>query len=268
MSAIPESVVPDESDIGAAGTGAVATPEPADLLPLMSRALEDARVPDRKRFMGDGWWALWHELGWPARDHGNEESTRLGWEKLAQLTRLAEHVARSGVPGEYAEFGVWRGGAMCFVATAWERLGAGDRKVLAFDAFRGLPAGGGRDGDKLWEGQFEDTSAGHVRTVFERHGLGEMLEVHEGWFHDTIGVVADRDLAMVHVDCDLYDPAVLVLERTWDRLAVGGVMVFDDYRGPDTPGVTIAVEEFFADRPEVVRMTPGLAISAWVQKLA
>ncbi|MEM1183863.1 MAG: TylF/MycF/NovP-related O-methyltransferase [Planctomycetota bacterium] len=245
---------------------AVVVPDPSELMPITGDAMASSNVPDRKRFMGEGWWDLWHELGWPAPDHGLEVRTRLGWERLAQLVRLAEHVERQGVAGDYAEFGVWRGGAMCFVGAAWERLGARDRRLLGFDSFEGLPATGERDGDKLWEGQFEDTSADMVRSLLDGHGLGSRVELFEGWFDDTVSSIDDRSLAMVHVDCDLYDPARMVLERVWPRLSVGGVVVFDDYRIPDTPGVTIAVEEFFASRPETVEMTPGLRYSAWVVK--
>lgn len=236
------------------------------LMPLTAAAVAEAHVAERKRYMGEGWWGLWHELGWPARDQGGgEESTRLNWEKLAQLTRLAEFVVKSGVEGDYAEFGVWRGGALCFVATALARAGSSAR-VLGFDSFAGLPKGVGRDGDKLWEGQFSDTSVARVRGLFERHGLAGRLELYQGWFEETIGAVEGRAFAMVHVDCDLYEPQKLVLERVWERLSVGGVMVFDDYRCPDTPGITIAVEEFFAGRAEVVRVTPGLESSGWVVK--
>jgi len=250
----------------AAAPTTVVEPDFAALMPEVSGRLPEALVADRKRYMGEGWWSLWHELGWPACDKGGEPSTRLDWPKLAQLTRLAEHVSRAGVPGDYAEFGVWRGGAMCFAGTAFDRLGEGSRRLLGFDAFVGLPDLGARDGDRLWKGQFSDTSADAVRALMARHGLADRLELFEGWFEETIGAVAGRTLALVHVDCDLHDAAMLVLERVWPRVSPGGVVVFDDYRCEATPGVTIAVETFFADRPESVRMTPGLATSAWVVK--
>jgi hypothetical protein len=63
--------------------------------------------------------------------------------------------------------------------------------------------------------------------------------------------------SLVHLDCDLYAPTRAALEAFWPRLARGGVMLFDEYAIKDWPGETAAVDEYFADKPEVrVRTLP------------
>lgn len=218
---------------------------------------------DRKAFMAR-WGPMWRDLGWNAPTPG----TRLSPEKLQQLFVAARDVADRGVPGGYAEFGVWRGGAICFVGTAWNTDADRERAILGFDSFKGLPpAVPAKDGGVVRPGMFDDTSVEQTRQTLARHGLESRVELVPGWFEDTIGRIDSVPLAMLHIDCDLYEGTRLVLERGWPQLAVGGRLIVDDYRCPDTPGVTIAVEEFFANRPERVEMSAGLTQSCTVLKI-
>jgi hypothetical protein len=233
-------------------------------LPRAARALADALEADRRAFLAE-WGPLWRDLAWNAPRPG----TRLGWTKVVQLIALARDVAARGVPGGYAEFGVWRGGALCFVGAAWSAPADRGRPMLGFDSFRGLPdAAPEKDGGVVRPGMFDDTSVEIARETLARHGLDQRVELVPGWFDQTIGRIDGERLALLHIDCDLYEGTRLVLERAWGRVSPGGVMVVDDYRCPDTPGVTIAVEEFFASRPERVEMAPGLAASCIVRKAA
>jgi hypothetical protein len=198
--------------------------------------------------------------------------TRMAWPRLAQLAALARAVARLGVPGDYAEFGTWRGGSLYLVAETWRRLEQ-NRDLIAFDSFAGLPPTAARDGAALHQGQFADVDVNEVRAFFASRGLSRVHLV-QGWFQQTIGALSGRTLALAHIDCDTHDSTVAVLGRVWEALAPGGFLVVDDYAHPDCPGVTVAVEEFFARREEVVWQTPmpesaaapGLNCSCWVRK--
>lgn len=198
--------------------------------------------------------------------------TRMAWPRLAQLAALARSVARLGIPGDYAEFGTWRGGSLYLVAETWRRLEQ-NRDLIAFDSFAGLPPTAPRDGAALHQGQFSDVDVNEVRAFFAARGLSRVHLV-QGWFRQTIAALDCRALALAHIDCDTHDSTVAVLPRVWESLAPGGFLVVDDYAHPDCPGVTIAVEEFFARRDEVVWQTPmpesatapGLNCSCWIRK--
>ena len=198
--------------------------------------------------------------------------TRVMWPRLAQLAALARSVVRLGVPGDYAEFGTWRGGSMYIVAETWRRLEQ-TRELLAFDSFEGLPPTASRDGTALRQGQFSDVDVEEIRAFFASKGLSRVRLI-KGWFDKTIGQLAGRTLALAHIDCDTYDSTVAVLDTVWQALSPGGFLVVDDYGHPDCPGVMIAVEEFFAKRDEVVwqtpmpesAATPGMNCSCWIRK--
>ena len=117
-------------------------------------------------------------------------------------------------PGLALEFGVATGTTLKIIADAV----AGDRTVVGFDVFTGLP--------ETW------------RTGFP---AGEFAQeppdipgaaVVAGLFEDTLPVfLADNDesIAFLHVDCDLYSSTKTVLDLVGDRLAPDAVLVFDEF---------------------------------------
>jgi dTDP-rhamnose C3-O-methyltransferase len=58
------------------------------------------------------------------------------------------------------------------------------------------------------------------------------------------------------------------LEALWPRVNRGGVVIFDEYGIHDWPGETAAVDEFFADKPEIRLQTFDWtnAPAAWLVK--
>ena len=89
-----------------------------------------------------------------------------------------------------------------------------------------------------------------VKGNFARHGLRvgtEGIHLHEGLFEDTWPTTAIQSLALVHIDCDWYDPVSYCLEAVGSRLNPGGVIIIDDFH--DYGGARIAVEEFLDRNP-------------------
>jgi hypothetical protein len=59
----------------------------------------------------------------------------------------------------------------------------------------------------------------------------ERIVVHEGWFQDTLGNVKNEKFALVHIDCDLYESTVQVLDYffTNELFSDGCAVFFDDW---------------------------------------
>jgi len=53
-------------------------------------------------------------------------------------------------------------------------------------------------------------------------------------------------IALLHIDVDVYEPSVTILENMYDKVVRGGVLMFDDYG--TFPGETKAIDEFFLDK--------------------
>lgn len=123
------------------------------------------------------------------------------------------------VDGHVAEFGVFNGRSLAQIAVRC------DGNVHGFDSFCGLP---------------EDWTPSVKRGAFDRGGalpkVPANVELHPGSFADTLPGFAPvaGPARLWHVDCDLYSSTRTVLDVLGANLAVGTVIVFDDYLGyPD-----------------------------------
>ncbi len=118
-------------------------------------------------------------------------------------------------PGLALEFGVATGTTLKIIADAV----AGDRTVVGFDTFTGLP--------EAWRTGFE---AGEFAQREVPEVPGAQLVV--GLFEDELPGFLTRNeeqIAFMHVDCDLYSSAKTVLDLTGERLAPDAVLVFDEF---------------------------------------
>ena len=113
--------------------------------------------------------------------------------------------------------------------------------------------------DLVRKGDFSDTSLEEVRRVV---GNPNRVEFHPGWIPDTFHNMSDAQVALAHVDVDIYRSILDCCEFIYPRLKTGGVMVFDDYGFATCPGARKAVDEFFADKPETpIVLQTGQAVA-------
>jgi hypothetical protein len=220
----------------------------------LARGLQDDRAAMDAR---DG--AIWAEVG-------DFKRTRMAWQRFSQLGLFARAVVREAVPGDYAEFGIWRGGSVYLVARIWAQLGLA-RELLGFDSFQGLPEPDGRlDGPAIRPGLFSDVDHNEIAAFFRKQGL-HRVRLIKGWFDQTIPQLRGRKLALCHIDADCYESVKTVLGPSWDALSPGGYLICDDFRHPECAGATVAMEEFFARRPEIIRQAAGVDCGCFVRKL-
>lgn len=74
--------------------------------------------------------------------------------------------------------------------------------------------------------------------------------MRKGWIPQVFDGVPDLDWVPVHVDVDLYQPALGACEYFYDRMRPGGGFVFHEYGFPTCPGERDAVDGFFVARSE------------------
>lgn len=122
------------------------------------------------------------------------------------------------VDGFYAEFGVYRGASLAFIAN---RI---DAVIYGFDSFEGLPSDWFLD-----YGQGFFSLAGQLPRIDTAQQNFRLLK---GWFADSLpGFTAQIDgpAAFLHIDCDIYDSTCTVLEGLAPRLVPGTVIVLAEY---------------------------------------
>ena len=150
------------------------------------------------------------------------------------------------VPGDVWECGVYKGGTASMLASILADR-APHKRLFLFDTFEGMPeTDGARDLHR--RGDFADTSEQAVAAYV---GHAERCVLRKGFIPDTFAGLEDAQIALAHIDVDIYRSILDCLAFIWPRLSVGGFVVFDDYGFASCPGARAAVDEFFRGRTAV-----------------
>jgi hypothetical protein len=80
--------------------------------------------------------------------------------------------------------------------------------------------------------------------------------VHRGDVLDVAPTLGRESYAFVHVDVDLYEPAIFCLRHFAPRVPRGGVIVLDDYEALKCPGIRAAAEDYLAEDPGLQPWNP------------
>ena len=140
-----------------------------------------------------------------------------------------------------------------------QRIWAATRFV-GFDSFRGLPASEGPDAGRpvFDEGQYSASTA-QVWANIDRWDVDQSkVELVEGFFADTcnqatVERLALGDVAVVHIDSDLYESAVMALNFCTPHFRDGSVVIFDEwfqFSGRSDHGEQRAFGEWRQKHPE------------------
>lgn len=177
------------------------------------------------------------------------------------LSLAIDVLHKQGVPGDFAELGVYKGATASLIVSMARRAG---RTTYLLDTFEGLPIQDRTGIDGATGEAFADTSVDGVRKLI---GGDEGVRFVKGYFPETASQIpAEARFGFVHLDCDLYAPFAAGLEFFWPRLNPGGFLVMHDYSSLYWPGVEKAVDEFFADKPEGIIPVPDLCGTVAVRK--
>ncbi len=180
---------------------------------------------------------------WPPTAH-----SMVGLKRLDNLQSCATDVLAKGIPGDFIETGVWRGGASIFLRAVLKVHGVSDRRVWVADSFEGLPPPDPnrypRDaGDKHHVMKFLAISIEEVKANFERYGLlDQQVQLLKGWFRDTLPIAPIRQLALMRLDGDMYESTMDALVHLYPKLSPGGYVIVDDYGA--IPACQQAVQDF------------------------
>lgn len=152
-------------------------------------------------------------------------------------------------PGHIAEFGVWHGTNLLFMAKVLRLLSPSTTKlVFGIDNFSGLPPAIAKDGDIALTGAGRYKGNEHVlRAAIGLCGFSQSVHLVKGDATHTIPAFeAEFPEVMVSlgwVDFDLYEPCKAALTFLKSRLAIGGAIVLDEVISSVWPGEGTAMHE-------------------------
>lgn len=171
------------------------------------------------------------------------------------------------LPGSIVELGVSRGVSFFSFHKFLEIFCPADttKKVYGFDSFEGLTDFCEKDGvstqDKFsdkkeggWSSKIVEEEIFELGALFnadnilarERSRLikGRVQDTLEPFLAETPGL----RINLLHLDLDLYEPTLFTLEKLWDSIVPGGIIVLDEYGVPPWGGEAAAFDEFCQKR--------------------
>lgn len=179
---------------------------------------------------------------WPA-----DAETMVGMKRLLNVRECLESVLADGVPGDFIETGAWRGGTCIFARAVLKAHGVTDRTVWVADSFEGLPKPDGRfeadAGDEHHTKIELAVSVEKVEENFRRYDLlDDQVKLLVGWFNETLPTAPIDQIAVLRLDGDMYASTIDALEPLYDKVAVGGYVIVDDYGA--VKGCAQAIHDF------------------------
>ena len=180
-----------------------------------------------------------HEHGHLHDDEGRVPSyfpfTTMGRVRLDHLRRTLERLRTEKVTGDVVECGTGRGGAAIFATAyldAWQIPGP---RVWVADPFRAAP-----EGTAIGTGKTREPGGGRgfptlqadlnqVRDGFERFGvLGDRVRFLQGDPADTLPELPSERISLLRIGEGAGARADEILERLYDRVAVGGTVIVEE----------------------------------------
>jgi O-methyltransferase len=203
---------------------------------------------------------------------------RLTGKPLTPLETALQFSIYNDVPGDYLEFGVFTGNSFAHSFHYYNSFLAGylkrnklntseerckrHRRFFAFDSFEGLPVTDQKHLPSHWrgEGVMSYPQARFISNLRRRRVDLAHVVIVPGFYNVSLTDDLRKKhvltaAAIVHVDCDLYESTVPVLDFVWPVIVDGTVIVFDDwffYKGHPAKGERAAFEQWLAKHPEIV----------------
>ncbi len=176
----------------------------------------------------------------------------------------------SNIRGEIMEFGIFKGNSFFRWIKFRDLLEhTQSRKIIGFDIFGDFPEANYED-DKLKRDAFvKETSGGksiseeELRSLLQEQKLDRNVEIIPGDILKTLDDYLENNphlkISLLHIDVDLYEPSKIVLEKLYDKVTKGGIIIFDDYGA--FAGANKAVDDFFKGSREIQKLPFSNAIS-------
>jgi len=193
---------------------------------------------------------------------GCKAFTMTSIERLYSLYKSIEYLCRSGIAGDLAECGVWRGGSCMLMARVL--LGHRDtaRRIFMYDTFAGHPRPDAEKDIDIWGNRAIDewqrreasgttrewgfASLAETRANLTSTGYPEdRLVFVEGMVEKTVPESGPERLALLRLDTDWYESARAALHHLYPRLVPGGILIIDDYG--HYKGQRQAVDSYFRE---------------------
>ena len=153
------------------------------------------------------------------------------------------------VKGDILEFGVFKGNSLIRFLTYNSLISNSKKKIYGFDTFSKFPISGDND-DIEFIKVFEKDSGSSISKkdldYFLKRKKFKNYKLIEGDIFKTLpNFIKNHNIkiSFLHIDVDIYEPTLMILENLFNKINKNGILLLDDYK--IIKGETRAVDDFF-----------------------
>ncbi len=192
----------------------------------------------------------------------------------SRLSKIISHLEffkqTATVRGEIVEFGIFKGNSFFRWIKFRDLLEqTNSRKVIGFDIFGDFPEAHFDDDKAKRDAFVAETNGGksisleEINALLDQQGLNKNVDIIKGDILVTLDEYLEKNphlkISLLHIDVDLYEPSKHILEKLYNKVTTGGIIIFDDYGA--FAGTNKAVDDFFENKAEIKKLPFSHAIS-------
>jgi O-methyltransferase len=178
--------------------------------------------------------------------------------RMNALFEAVKYVCKANIQGDFVECGVWRGGSMMVAAMTLLNAKATPRELYLYDTYTGMSEPSEKDvttDGRVARGRWEKSQNGDanlwcyaplddVKKNLASTGYPlDLVHFVQGKVEETIPATISQRIAILRLDTDWFDSTYHNLVHLYPRLAVGGVLILDDYGA--WKGAREATDQYF-----------------------
>jgi hypothetical protein len=191
-----------------------------------------------------------------------KDFTMTSMERMFALYAGCRYIVKDGIPGDFVECGVWKGGSAMMIAYTLLESGDSNRKIYLYDTFEGMSEPEDIDVDIIKRSarslmNMDKEKVTHAwASIPEDEVRKNMLSTEypdknifliRGKVEETIPKKIPEKVSLLRLDTDWYASTKHELEYLYPRLSQSGILIIDDYG--HWAGAKKAVDEYFANKP-------------------
>lgn len=173
--------------------------------------------------------------------------------RFLYFRRMYEQIV--DIEGDIVECGIGGGQSFIFLAFLVKEE-MEKRKLWGFDSFEGFPDTSENDKSirDPKRGQNKTNVLDFYKLLFNmelsEEFLSSQLSIVRGFFSESLKNYTGNRIALLHIDVDLYESYLAVLEELYPKVTNGGIILFDEYinsfENIKFPGAKKAIDEYFS----------------------
>jgi O-methyltransferase len=154
------------------------------------------------------------------------------------------------LPGDFVECGVYKGYTSSVVVD-YTDFKSQPKKFYLYDLFEHVD-------DPGYGHSFPFLKPGLIDKVKDRFADTPNVKIVVGKVPEVFEVASPSQVAFMHIDMNNDIAERSALEGLWDRVVIGGMVIFDDYGWQAYRPQKVAIDDFFSTRNhEVVELPTG-----------